>query len=361
MLGGRGPDLPGLIPSDVAGTDDPVVSRRDGPAIVGCAIYRDGVSEAGPSDLAQLYAQAENDPGAFVWLGLHEPDEHQLTDIAAIFGLHPLAIEDVLHHEQRPKLERYEDVVFIVLRAAQYVEHGELTDTSEIVNTGTVYLFVGEHFVVTVRHGSVGELGSVRADLQAEPRLLAQGPWAVVHAICDRVVDVYVDIAEAMQNDIDAIEAAVFSRGRGVSIEQIYQLKRELVEFKSAVVPLHRPLLTMIDQQSIATPKEIRRYLRDVADHHARAVEQVSGYDDLLNAILQARLTQVTVDQNNDMRKIAAWAAIAALQTAIAGIYGMNFTYMPELQWRYGYPGVLALMLISAGVLYRRLRHAGWL
>ena len=171
----------------------------------------------------------------------------------------------------------------------------------------------------------------------------------------------YVGIAAAMQNDVDAVEAAVFSRGQDVSIEQIYQLKRELMEFKSAVVPLQRPLSAIVDRQIITVPKEIRRYFRDVADHHARAVEQVGTFDDLLNTILQARLTQVTVDQNNDLRKIAAWAAIAALQTAIAGIYGMNFAFMPELQWRYGYPGVVAVMLLSSVVLYRRLRSAGWL
>lgn len=362
MVGRRGLRVPGLSRRDDEGVaSDPPTRHREGSAVVGCAIYRDGLLEEGPSDIAQLYAQASSEPGAFLWLGLHEPDEHELADIAAVFGLHPLAVEDVLHHEQRPKLERYEDVVFLILRAAQYVEHSELTDTSEIVNTGTVSIFVGERFVLTVRHGSVGELGSVRADLQATPQLLAQGPWAVVHAICDRVVDVYVGIAAAMQNDVDAVEAAVFSRGQDVSIEQIYQLKRELMEFKSAVVPLQRPLSAIVDRQIIAVPKEIRRYFRDVADHHARAVEQVGNFDDLLNTILQARLTQVTVDQNNDLRKIAAWAAIAALQTAIAGIYGMNFAFMPELQWQYGYPGVLAVMLLSSVVLYRRLRSAGWL
>jgi magnesium transporter len=150
-----------------------------------------------------------------------------------------------------------------------------------------VSIFVGERFVLTVRHGSVGELGSVRADLQATPQLLAQGPWAVVHAICDRVIDVYVDIAAAIQNDLDAVEAAAFSRTRGVGIEQIYQLKRELIEFKAAVVPLQRPLSTIVDRQIIAVPKEIRRYFRDVADHHARVVDQVSGSDDLLNTILK--------------------------------------------------------------------------
>jgi magnesium transporter len=312
-------------------------------------------------DIAELHAEACRTEGAFVWIGLHEPDEQTFARIADVFGLHPLAVEDVLHQEPRPKLERYEDVTFLIVRAAQYVEHTQLTDTSEIVNTGVVRIFVGDKFVVTVRQGTVGELRSVRADLEATPQLLAQGPWAVVHAVFDRVVDAYVDIAVAIQTDMDAVEASVFSRDPNIGIEHIYQLKRELMEFKAAVLPLQRPLAAITDRQTIAMPKEIRRYFRDVADHHTRVVEQVSSYDDLLASILQARLAQVTVAQNNDMRKIAAWAAIAAMQTAIAGIYGMNFDFMPELRWRYGYPGILALMLLSSIALYRRLRRAGWL
>ena len=330
--------------------------------VVGCALYVGGVPVEAPQDVRELYTLARRTPGGFVWLGLHEPDEGELTRIADIFDLHPLAVEDVLHQEQRPKVERYEDTVFAVLRAAQYVEHAELTETSEIVNTGFVRMFVGADFVITVRQGDVGELRSVRTDLEANPPMLAQGPWAVVHAIFDRVVDVYVDITASLQGDVDAVEAAVFSRGQNVGIEPIYQLKRELMEFKAAVVPLQRPLITLLDRQMAPiVPKEIRKYFRDVADHHARAVEAVAGYDDLLNTILQARLAQVTVGQNNDMRKIASWAAIAALQTAIAGIYGMNFEYMPELRWRYGYPAVLTVMLVSAVLLYRRLRKAEWL
>ncbi|MDI6105913.1 magnesium/cobalt transporter CorA [Actinoplanes sp. NEAU-A12] len=331
------------------------------PALVDCGLYRDGVRLPGAPDIAALYERARREPDAFVWLGLYEPDEAMLTEIAAVFGLHPLAVEDVLQQERRPKLERYEDVSFLVLRAAQYVEHAELTETSEVVDTGTVRIFVSGDFVITIRHGSVGELTSVRTDLEAGPALLAQGPWAVVHAVVDRIVDAYVDIAAAVQTDLDAVEAAVFTRTPGIGVEHIYQLKRELLEFRSAVLPLQRPLGGIVDGHSHQLPKEVRRYFRDVADHHARVVEQITSYDELLASILQARLGQVTIDQNNDMRKIASWAAIAAMQTAIAGVYGMNFTFMPELEWRYGYPGVLTLMLISAVVLYRILRRAGWL
>ena len=362
MLQRAGVHLPGINrrQDNTAGPETPT-SNPTTSGVVDCALYRDGTRELGPPDVAELYEQARRTEGAFVWIGLHEPDERTFADIANIFKLHPLAVEDVLHREQRPKLERYEDVTFLIVRAAQYVEHTALTETSEIVHTGVVWIFVGEHFVVTVRHGTVGELRSVRADLEATPQLLSQGPWAVVHAVYDRVVDGYVEIATAMQTDLDTVEASVFSRDPNLGIEQIYQFKRELMEFKAAVMPLQRPLASITDRQMLVVPKEIRRYFRDVSDHHARVVEQVASNDDLLASILQARLAQVTVAQNNDMRKIASWAAIAAMQTAIAGIYGMNFAFMPELQWRYGYPGVLTVMVLSSILLYRRLRRAGWL
>jgi magnesium transporter len=250
-------------------------------------------------------------------------------------------------------------VVFLVVRAAQYVEHEQLTTTSEIVSTGFVRIFAGPRFVLTMSQGTVMELGSLRADLGSDPMTLTQGPWAVVHAILDRIVDGYVDIAAAMQTDVDLTEAAVFASGTPVTVEQIYQLKRQLMKFKAAVLPLQRPLTVLAGRQFL--PREIRRYFGDVADQHATAVEQVVLFDDVLNALLQARLTQVSVDQNNDMRKIASWAAIAALVTSIAGVYGMNFTDMPELTWKYGYPSVMVVMLLSAAVLYWVLRRSKWL
>ncbi|MGI5214397.1 magnesium/cobalt transporter CorA [Plantactinospora sp. CA-290183] len=329
--------------------------------VIDYALYVDGIRQAGERPFTDLHAEAQSTPGGFVWIGLHEPSPALLSDIARTFELHPLAVEDALSRQQRPKLERYEDVTFLVIRAAGYVEHAEITASSDIIHTGEVRLFVGEHFVVTVRQGSVGELASVRSDLEAHPELLAGGPWAVVHAVFDRMVDVYVEITAAMQADVDAMESQVFERTAGASIEHIYQLKRELMEFKQATLPLQRPLAMILDGRTVRLSKELRRYFRDVADHHTRVVDQVLAYDDLLNTVVQARLAQVTVDQNNDMRKIAAWAAIAAMQTAIAGIYGMNFTFMPELQWRYGYPAILTVMLTSAVVLYRYLRRAGWL
>ncbi|GAB7044773.1 MULTISPECIES: magnesium/cobalt transporter CorA [Catenuloplanes] len=329
--------------------------------IVDCALYVGGVRAPGKHDLAALYEQARQTPGAFVWIGLHEPGTALLAEVAGTFALHPLAVEDVVHQEQLPKLERYGDTAFLVLRAAAYVEHTELTESSEIVDTGSVRMFVGPRFVVTVRHGHVGALRQVRDELEATPEQLAEGPWAVAHGVCDRIVDEYVRIAAAMRADVDTVERGVFARDRALRIEHIYQLKRELLEFRSAVLPLQQPLAALQEPQTAELPTEIRRYFRDVRDHHSRVVDQITKYDDLLNSLLQARLAQVTVEQNNDMRKIASWAAIAAMQTAIAGIYGMNFTFMPELKWRYGYPGVLTLMLVGSVFLYRRLRRVGWL
>jgi magnesium transporter len=329
-------------------------------AVVDCGLYVDGRRQAGECHYAEALATARR-RGGFVWLGLHEPELTEMTEIAATFGLHELAVEDAVKAQQRPKLERFGDVSFLVLRTARYCEHTELTETSEVVETGQVMLFIGPHFLISVRHGDACRLAPVRADLEAKQELLAHGPWAVAYAITDRVVDHYLEVADRLEDDLDVLETDVFDRQSTGRIQRIYQMKRELVEFKRAVVPLQRPMMTLIGQVSREIPQEVRRYFRDVQDHLSRTVEQVNAYDDLLNSILQARLAQVTVDQNNDMRKIASWAAIAAVWTAIAGIYGMNFDNMPELRMTYGYPVVLALMLAVSLALYRWLRRNGWL
>jgi magnesium transporter len=334
-------------------------SRPAGTSVVDCAVYVDGVRQPGGAGYRESF-ETVRQGGGFVWLGLHEPTAAELADVAEVFGLDELAVEDALTGDTRPKIDRYGEVTFFALRTARYVEHPELTETSEVVETGTILMFIGARFVVTVRHGAPGALAAVRADLEARPDLLGQGPWAVAYAVCDRLVDTYLDVSTAIEADLDALESHVFARQTSSRIAHIYQLKRELVEFKRAVVPLQRPMAAIVDGRDLV-PKCLRRYLREVNDHLTRVVERIAAYDDLLNSILQARLTQVTVDQNNDMRKIAAWAAIAATQTAIAGIYGMNFNYMPELQMRYGYPAVLLVMLASAVILYRVFRRSGWL
>lgn len=350
-----------------ATTDQATPAQADQPdrsSIVDCAIYVDGARQPGRPDYAAALRIARQHRNAFVWLGLHEPSQREMAGIAEAYGLHELAVEDAVKAAQRPKLELFaDDVGFLVLRTARYVDHVELTETSEVVETGQVLMFVGPQFVITVRHGDACGLSPVRASLETKQELLGQGPWAVAYAVTDRVVDLYLEVADEVEQDLDSLEESVFSQreqGQG-SVQRIYQLKRELVEFRRAVVPLSRPLMTLTTANSEQVPAEIRHYFRDVQDHLTRTIEQINSYDDLLNSILQARLAQVSVEQNNDMRKIAAWAAIAAVQTSIAGVYGMNFRVMPETQWKYGYPGVLLLMLGLAIVLYRFFRRAGWL
>ena len=336
-------------------------ARAGGSSVVDCGVYVDGKRMAGDFTPDQALEEARSRAGAFVWLGLHAPSEQEMAAIATTYGLHELAVEDAVKAEQRPKLEQFNTVHFLVLRTARYVPHQELTESSQVVETGQMMIFIGEQFVITVRHGDASEMAPVRADLETQrAALLEQGPWAVAYAVTDRVVDHYLDVADDFEADLDQIEEGVFSRDRSAPIQQVYQLKRELVEFRRAVVPLQRPLAAITSSQGVV-PKEIRRYFRDVQDHLTRTVEQVSSYDDLLNSILQARLAQVTVDQNNDMRKIASWAAIATVWTAFAGIYGMNFDYMPELGWKYGYPALVALLSLVTVLLYRALRRNGWL
>ncbi|RSM41520.1 magnesium transporter CorA [Actinoplanes sp. ATCC 53533] len=332
-----------------------------GTAVVDCGVYVDGKREPGEFTPDEALREACSRENAFVWLGLHEPTADEMAAIARTYDLHELAVEDAVKAEQRPKLEQFGSVHFLVLRTARYVPHRELTETSQVVETGQMMIFVGERFVITVRHGDASRLAPVRADLEARGVLLEQGPWAVAYAVTDRVVDAYVEVADQVEADLDIIEEGAFSRDSGSPVQQIYQMKREIVEFRRAVVPLQRPLATITAPQNRLVPKEIRRYFRDVQDHLTRTVEQVSSYDDLLNSILQARLAQVTVDQNNDMRKIAAWAGIATVWTAVAGVEGMNFLHMPEQKWQYGYPVVFLLMLGVSVLLYRAFRRNGWL
>jgi magnesium transporter len=343
------------------GTYDESLPEEPGRSgIVDCALYVEGVRQPGAIDYRTALESAREDPEAFVWLGLNAPRPEEMAGIAEAFGLHELAVDDVINAGQRAKLERYEDFTFLVLRSARYVPHERLSEHAEVVETGQVMLLIGDHFVITVRHGEACTLKGVRKDLEARPELLRLGPWAVAYAVTDHVVDLYVDAAEKLEDDLDEVEEKVFSREGTAQVQQIYQLKREMVEFKRAVLPLQRPIMALVGGQS-GVGKELRRYFRDVQDHLTRTVEQIAGFDDLLNSILQARLAQVSVEQNNDMRKIASWAGIAAFWTAVAGIYGMNFENMPELHWQYGYPIVFAVMVVGSLFLYRLFRRSGWL
>ncbi|WP_328719561.1 magnesium and cobalt transport protein CorA [Streptomyces sp. NBC_00247] len=344
-------------------TRDPSASS----AVVDCAVYRDGRRmEASACQTPHEAMLRVREGGGFAWIGLHEPTEAEFAVIAREFGLHPLAVEDAVHAHQRPKLERYDDTLFTVFKTIHYVEHAELTATSEVVETGEVMCFTGRDFVITVRHGGQGSLRALRHRLQDDPELLTKGPSAVLHSIADHVVDGYIAVAGAMQDDIDEVEIDVFSTptkgsARGTDAGRIYQLKREVLEFKRAVSPLQRPMQLLSERPMRLIDPDIQKYFRDVADHLSRVQEEVLGFDELLNSILQANLAQATVTQNEDMRKITSWAAIVAVPTMICGVYGMNFEHMPELEWTYGYPMVLGVIAVVCFSIHRTLKRNGWL
>ncbi|MEU6350500.1 magnesium and cobalt transport protein CorA [Streptomyces sp. NPDC047072] len=333
-----------------------------GTSVVNCVTYKEGVRVPTDGDLVDTVEHLRKTRDGFVWLGLHEPSDHEFEGIADLFDLHPLAVEDAVEAHQRPKVERYGETLFAVFKTVCYVEHEELTATSEVVNTGEIMVFVGQDFVITVRHGSHGSLGPLREELESDPRQLSKGPAAVLHAIADHVVDDYLNVTDSMQSDIDLVETAVFAEnGARVDAGRIYQLKRELLELKRAVVPLSRPLEDLSTRPIQVVAPEIQAYFRDVSDHLLRAKEQIAAFDELLNSILQAHLAQVTVAQNEDMRKITAWAAVIAVPTMVCGVYGMNFDHMPELHWTFGYPLVMGVIAVACLVLYRGFRRNGWL
>jgi magnesium transporter len=338
-------------------------------AVVDCGVYRDGrrVRSESCRTPHDAMLRVREGGGGFAWIGLHEPTEDEFADIASEFGLHPLAVEDAVHAHQRPKLEPYDDTLFTVFKTIHYVDHDELTPTSEVVETGEVMCFTGRDFIITVRHGVKGSLRNLRHRLEDDPEQLAKGPSAVLHAIADHVVDGYMAVADAVQDDIDEVEIDVFSapakglKGGQPDAQRIYQLKREVLEFKRAVSPLLRPLQMLSERPMRLVDPGIQKYFRDVADHLSRVHEQVIGFDELLNSILQANLAQATVAQNEDMRKITSWAAIIAVPTAVCGIYGMNFQHMPELHWKFGYPLVLSVILVACVAIHRTLKRNGWL
>lgn len=349
------------------GTYDTTRDPATPSAVVDCAVYRDGVRIETRTPLSphEAMRQVRRD-GGFVWIGLHEPTEAEFAGIAGEFGLHPLAVEDAVQAHQRPKLERYDDSLFTVFKTIHYVEHDRLTANSEVVETGEVMCFTGRDFFITVRHGGQGSLRALRHRLQDDPELLAKGPSAVLHAIADHVVDGYIAVADAVQDDIDEVETEVFSPDRkgtprGTDASRIYQLKREVLEFKRAVAPLLRPMQLLSERPMRLIDPDIQKYFRDVADHLDRVHEQVVGFDELLNSILQANLAQASVAQNEDMRKITAWAAIIAVPTMVCGVYGMNFKHMPELHWKYGYPVIMGITVAICLGIHRTLKRNGWL
>jgi magnesium transporter len=298
---------------------------------------------------------ASHEDGAFVWVGLHEPTEDEFDSVRREFDLHELAVEDAVKAHQRPKLEAYGDSLFMVLRTARYI------DATETVEFGEILLFVGERFLISVRHGTPTELAGVRAATEERPDLLRCGPSAVLHAIVDRVVDDYEPVIGGIEDDVEEVEQEVFSPARKNSAERIYELKREVIEFHRAVGSLVDPLRRLASGELEQVHPEVRAYFRDVYDHAVRADERSDALRELLTGALEANLAQVGARQNEDVRRISAWVAIIAVPTMIAGIYGMNFEHMPELGWSFGYPLAIGVMLAACVSLYVYFKRAGWL
>jgi magnesium transporter len=325
-------------------------------AIVDCAIYAGGRRHGGRVDLETAIEKACDFPDGFVWIGLFEPDQACLQYVANHFGLHPLAVEDAVYAHQRPKLDTFGDSLFVVLKTVHYV------DANEVIETGELMVFAGDRFVVTVRHGDASDLQKVRQDLEAHPKLLQHGPVSVLYAVVDRVVDGYEPAALSVEEDIDQIQEQVFSTSRQQPTQRIYKLKREVVEFRRATDPLKLALAALAHDDTLPLVGDGARTLfRDVEDHLIRDVEHLASLDSLLSDALEANTAQVSLRQNDDMRKISAWVAIGAVCTLVAGVYGMNFEHMPELGWRFGYAYAVGLMAALSLVLYRVFKRNDWL
>ncbi|GLX00328.1 magnesium transport protein CorA [Microtetraspora sp. NBRC 16547] len=328
-----------------------------GAYVAGKKVDVDGIAEAVRLVRAHNESSAASD--AYVWVGLYEPAAPEVEWLAEVFGLHPLAVEDAIKAHQRPKVERYGDSLFVVLKTVAFLDHQAPTATSEIIAVGEIMVFVGPDFVVTVRHGKQCPLADVREKLEDDAKLLGRGPTGVLHAIADYVVDKYLYVADLMQDELEHVEATVFAEVSSRDINRIYQLKREMLELKRAVGPLQTPFNSLPQRRII--PSEMREYFRDVGDHLSRVCEQVQSSNELSDSILQAALARSNALANEDMRKISAWVAIISVPTMIAGLYGMNFTHMPEIDTYWGYPAALGLMAVVCTLLHRAFRRNGWL
>ena len=325
--------------------------------IIDCAHYKDGARQheqaLSPETAAEAARQAGE--GEFVWIGIHEPEPGDMERLASLFGLHELAVEDAQMAHQRPKIEDYDEDFFIVLRTAHYHED------REEVHFGEIHIFAGRSYVITVRHGPGSELASARQRLEARPDLLQLGAASAVWAILDKVVDDYLPVVDAIEDDIEEVEQDVFDDDIPAPTARIYHLKREVIEFHRAVWPLLSPLGALEQGGFERVPEELRRFFRDVADHARRVDEQVTSQRELLTSILEANLALVSVNQNEVVKRISAIAGIIAVPTFIASVYGMNFDNMPELHWHYGYVLALALMAVCVVGLVTFFRRIDWI
>ena len=330
--------------------------------IVDCGVYIDGGRLAGAYSPATARDAVHEAGRGFVWLGLHQPDRMQMQALADVFGLHPLVVEHAVNTYRRPALERYDDTLLLVLKTVNYVPGESVSATGEIVQTGEIMICLAPDFVITIRHGSFGGLAALRTELQADPGFVAPGPGAVLYAVVAHVIESYRAVLSLIEVDVDAIRDQMMSvAGPGVDVEQIYLLKRETVELRRGIAPLSAALTLLLVDHRDVIPGELTIYLRRVIEREREAAERVTGLDGVVSELVDGALGRIGLQQNNDMRAIAGWGALAAVVTVVTGIYGMRFAHMPELHWAYSYPVALILMASVCAALYLRFRGNRWL
>jgi magnesium transporter len=322
--------------------------------IVDSAIYKLGIRTPYNASIENLSPEG-NQADSFAWVGLVEPTTGELSEMLGNFSLHETAIEDAVQAQQRAKLEENGEVLTFVIRTVFY------DDLKSAISTGELICFIHKNFIVIVRHGDGAPLMTVRSDLESRPDFLAFGPFAVLHGVMEKVIDEYSKIAAELEKDVIQIENEVFSESRKSVSRKIYSLKREVIKYRHALEPLVLPLQRLASEGRRDFPDELRPFYRDISDQLALACEMGSALDSLLTAALQADMAQVQVQQNNDVRRISAWVALAALPTMVAGLYGMNFEFMPELRWKLGYPAVILFLFASCSFLYYKFKKARWL
>jgi len=321
-------------------------------AVINCAAYANGMrlANVGLNDISGMLSE----PDIFIWIGLHEPDESLMVEAQQQFGLHHLAVEDAHQAHQRPKLETYGDTLFIVLRTAQMLD--------KQISFGETHFFIGHSFILTIRHGSTLSYKDVRTRCESTPDQLKKGPAFALYAVMDSIVDQYFPVVNDMEEQLERLEEDVFSGSSNrETISQIYQLKRSLLQVKRAILPLTDICNRLVRFNIALIPDETHPYFRDVHDHAMRISEMVDNTRELLNSVLEVNFSLISISQNDVSKKFAGWAAILGVPTMIAGIYGMNFDFIPELNWYYGYPTVLVVTVFTCIYLYRRFKQSGWL
>ncbi len=323
--------------------------------LIDCATYCHGVREEVPREPQALNdvmvsLASDDDPRSFLWIGLHDPTPEELNAFAGPLNLHPLAVEDALEAHQRPKVERYPEHLFVSIRTVEYRDDN--------IETNEINMFLGQNYLVTVRKGAGHDLREVRRRAESDVSELEHGAIAALYAVVDSVVDDYERVATELELDVSEVEASVFSHERTSDSSRIYRLKRETLEFRRAVFPLRDPMTRFA---TTTMPEDTQPYFRDIADHLSRVAESIDSTDKLLDNALNAHLAQLSIQQNDDMRRLTAGATLFAIPTAIAGVYGMNFEHMPELHWTFGYPLIVGFTAVVCWFTYRRFRKSGWL